>query len=84
MFLRQLRLLFIPTDEGHVHPVFRHMFVPSAPSLAFVGLLWKSVRFPQFELQASNLHVFFMVTGSFVLMSLPISSRMPYILPCGP
>lgn len=42
-----------PADEGHVHPVYKHIFVPAAPSLAFVGLLWKSLRFPQFELQAS-------------------------------
>ncbi len=36
-----------------MHPLYKHIFVPAvAPSLALVGLLWKSLRNPQFELQA--------------------------------
>ncbi len=40
----------------HVTPLFKAIFlIPTAPTLAFVGLPWKSVRFPQFELQVLNL-----------------------------
>ncbi len=40
----------------HVTPLFKAIFlIPTAPTLAFVGLPWKSVRFPQFELQVRNL-----------------------------
>lgn len=48
-FLKEANL--ITTDDGHVHPTFKHIFVPSAPTLCFV-MLWKNLRFPQFELQA--------------------------------
>ena len=35
-----------------MHPLYKHIFVPAvAPSLALIGLLWKSLRNPQFELQ---------------------------------
>lgn len=36
----------------HVEPLWLHIFPPLAPSLAFIGLPWKVVPFPQFELQA--------------------------------
>jgi hypothetical protein len=40
-------------DDGRVHAMYRHVFPPRfAPTLAFVGLPWKIVPFPQFELQA--------------------------------
>ncbi|BDA50060.1 Flavin-containing monooxygenase FMO GS-OX3 [Coccomyxa sp. Obi] len=43
----------ISTDDNRVTPLFRHIFVPSvAPTLAFIGLLWKALRNFQFELQA--------------------------------
>lgn len=35
-----------------VAPLWKHMYVPGyAPTLAFVGLIQKSIRNPQFELQ---------------------------------
>ncbi|KAF8068234.1 flavin-containing monooxygenase [Scenedesmus sp. PABB004] len=36
----------------HVPGLFRHMWVPSLPTLALIGVPWKVVPFPQFELQA--------------------------------
>ncbi|CAL5222037.1 g4330 [Coccomyxa viridis] len=46
-------LNLIRTEDQHVHPLYRHVFVPSAaPTLAFIGLLWKSLRNLQFETQA--------------------------------
>ncbi|CAL8465411.1 g4947 [Coccomyxa elongata] len=43
----------ISTDDNRVKPLYRHIFVPSvAPTLAFIGLLWKALRNFQFELQA--------------------------------
>ncbi|KAL0047447.1 hypothetical protein WJX82_003623 [Trebouxia sp. C0006] len=49
-FLHQAGLL--TTDNMHVTPLLKAIFlIPTAPTLAFVGLPWKSVRFPQFELQ---------------------------------
>ena len=42
------------TDQMRVHPLYQHIFPPdTAPTLAFIGLLWKSVRNPQFEYQVS-------------------------------
>lgn len=50
-FLHQAGLL--TTDNMHVTPLLKAIFlIPTAPTLALVGLPWKSVRFPQFELQA--------------------------------
>jgi hypothetical protein len=43
--------IVLSADDGHVHPTYKHIFVPDAPTLCFIGLLWKSLRFPQFELQ---------------------------------
>jgi len=41
--------------DGRVAPLFKHVFPPAAaPSLAFIGLLWKSIRNTQFELQARH------------------------------
>ncbi|WIA31017.1 hypothetical protein OEZ86_001056 [Tetradesmus obliquus] len=41
------------SGQQHVPGLYQHMFVPQlGPSLAFVGLPWKVVPFPQFELQA--------------------------------
>ena len=40
------------SSDNRVAPLYEHVFPPSlAPSLAFVGLPWKVVPFPQFELQ---------------------------------
>lgn len=40
-------------DDMRVAPLFKHVFPPvAAPSLAFIGLLFKSLRNTQFELQA--------------------------------
>ena len=42
------------TDQMRVHPLYQHIFPPdTAPTLAFIGLLWKSLRNPQFEYQVS-------------------------------
>ena len=36
-----------------VSPLYQHVFPPAyAPSLSFIGLPWKVVPFPQYELQA--------------------------------
>lgn len=43
----------ISVQDNRVGPVHRHVFPPHyAPTLSFVGLTWKVVPFPQFELQA--------------------------------
>ena len=40
-------------DDNYVNPLYEHLFVPeNRSSLSFVGLCWKVVPFPQFELQA--------------------------------
>jgi len=41
------------TDDNHVAPLYKHIFAVTAPTLAFVGLAWKSLRNVQFELQVS-------------------------------
>lgn len=42
----------IKSQDMRVDPLWMHIFPPSvAPSLAFVGLLWKSLRNWQFQLQ---------------------------------
>lgn len=39
-------------QDNRVGPLYQHVFPPAAaPTLAFVGLPWKVVPFPQFELQ---------------------------------
>jgi hypothetical protein len=41
------------SGQQYVPGLYQHMFLPEfAESLAFVGLPWKVVPFPQFELQA--------------------------------
>ena len=41
-------------QDNCVSPLYRHVFPPAlAPTLGFVGLCWKVVPFPQFELQAA-------------------------------
>ncbi|WIA31500.1 hypothetical protein OEZ86_002393 [Tetradesmus obliquus] len=48
-----LQALGLSTAQQHVAPLFQHMFVPGqAPGLAFIGLPWRVVPFPMFELQA--------------------------------
>lgn len=45
----------ITSHDMRVGPLWNHIFPPSvAPTLAFIGLAWKSLRNPQFELQVSN------------------------------
>ncbi|PSC67968.1 flavin-containing monooxygenase FMO GS-OX-like 4 isoform A [Micractinium conductrix] len=49
---------FLPTglvsvEDGHLARLYQHVFPPTvAPTLSFVGLPWKIVPFPQFELQS--------------------------------
>lgn len=44
--------LELDTSDNHAAPLYKHVFPPAAaPSLAFVGLLWKSLRYIQFEMQ---------------------------------
>ena len=46
-------LHFVSAEDNAVGPLYEHVFPPSvAPSLSFVGLPWKVVPFPQFELQS--------------------------------
>jgi aliphatic glucosinolate S-oxygenase len=46
-------LLALSCAVPRVAPLFQHVFPPAlAPTLSFVGLPWKVVPFPQFELQA--------------------------------
>ena len=43
----------VEVNDNCVSPLFEHIFPPAlAPSLSFIGLPWKVVPFPQFELQA--------------------------------
>ncbi|KAK9832816.1 hypothetical protein WJX81_004138 [Elliptochloris bilobata] len=50
-FLQHLEL--VETDDMRVAPLYKHVFPPAAaPTLAFIGLLFKSLRNMQFELQA--------------------------------
>ena len=44
----------VRTAENHVAPLYKHIFAVTAPTLAFIGLAWKSLRNVQFELQASS------------------------------
>ena len=42
----------VTSHDMRVDPLWQHIFPPSvAPTLAFVGLAWKSIRNQQFELQ---------------------------------
>nr|XP_043607025.1 flavin-containing monooxygenase FMO GS-OX-like 4 isoform X2 [Erigeron canadensis] len=42
----------VSVDDNRVGPLYKHVFPPSlAPWLSFVGLPWKIIPFPQFELQ---------------------------------
>ena len=42
----------ITTEGGMVAPLFEHLFHVEEPSLSFVGIPYKVVPFPQFEVQA--------------------------------
>lgn len=43
----------VTSHDMRVDPLWQHIFPPSvAPTLAFIGLAWKSIRNQQFELQA--------------------------------
>ncbi|XP_042056696.1 flavin-containing monooxygenase FMO GS-OX-like 4 [Salvia splendens] len=43
----------VTVEDNRVGPLYQHIFPPSlAPWLSFVGLPWKVVPFPQFELQS--------------------------------
>ena len=41
----------LPSDNMHMSPLYKAVFHINKPTLSFVGLPWKSVRFPQFEVQ---------------------------------
>lgn len=45
----------VSVDDNRIHPLYKHVFVPHqlAPHLAFVGLPFKVIPFPMFQLQAS-------------------------------
>jgi len=46
-------IVSVSVEDNCVAPLFKHVFHPSwAPSLSFIGLPWKVVPFPQFELQS--------------------------------
>ena len=47
-----LRGDLVQVTDNCVAPLFEHVFPPAAPTLAFIGLPWKVVPFPMFELQA--------------------------------
>ncbi|CAN1333360.1 Flavin-containing monooxygenase FMO GS-OX-like 3 [Linum perenne] len=43
----------VTVDDNRVGPLYKHVFPPAlAPGLSFVGLPWKSLIFPMFELQS--------------------------------
>ena len=43
----------LKTDGMRIDPLYMHVLHPAvAPTLAFVGLLWKNVPYPQMEMQA--------------------------------
>ncbi|KAK7307795.1 hypothetical protein VNO77_41174 [Canavalia gladiata] len=43
----------VTVDDNRVGPLYKHVFPPAlAPSLSFVGLPWKVLPFPMFELQS--------------------------------
>ncbi|KAK4557932.1 hypothetical protein RGQ29_007605 [Quercus rubra] len=43
----------VNVDDNRVGPLYKHVFPPAlAPCLSFVGLPWKVVPFPMFELQS--------------------------------
>ncbi len=45
----------VTSHDMRVDPLWQHIFPPNvAPTLSFVGLIWKSLRNPQFELQVSH------------------------------
>jgi hypothetical protein len=42
----------VDSSRSHVRPLYQHMFNPEVgPSLSFIGLTFKVVPFPQYELQ---------------------------------
>ena len=44
----------VSVDDNRIHPLYKHVFVPQlAPHLAFIGLPFKVIPFPMFQLQAS-------------------------------
>lgn len=43
----------VTSNDMRVDPLWQHIFPPNvAPTLSFIGLIWKSLRNPQFELQS--------------------------------
>ncbi|KAL4425758.1 hypothetical protein ABPG75_009774 [Micractinium tetrahymenae] len=43
----------VSVEDNRVGPLYQHVFPPAlAPTLSFVGLPWKIIPFPQFELQS--------------------------------
>ncbi|KAL5748516.1 hypothetical protein ACOSP7_025558 [Xanthoceras sorbifolium] len=43
----------ITVDDNRVGPLYKHVFPPAlAPWLSFVGIVWKVIPFPAFELQS--------------------------------
>jgi len=42
----------VPVDDNFVGPLYEDIFCPEREGLAFIGLPWKVVPFPQFQVQA--------------------------------
>lgn len=42
----------VSVDDNHVAPLYEHCINANAPSMSFIGLPWKVVPFPMFELQS--------------------------------
>eukprot|EP00793_Prasinoderma_coloniale_P001785 PRCOL_00003591-RA len=46
----------VAVEDNRVGPLYEHMFTPAlGASLSFIGLPWRVVPFPQFELQAKRI-----------------------------
>ncbi len=46
----------VSTEGNRVAPLYKHVWPIIAPGLAFIGLVWKSLRFIQFEMQVPPPH----------------------------
>ncbi|XP_004299651.1 PREDICTED: flavin-containing monooxygenase FMO GS-OX-like 3-like [Fragaria vesca subsp. vesca] len=52
-FLETNGIVTVDEDDNRVGPLFKHVFPPAlAPSLSFVGVPWRAIPFPCFELQS--------------------------------
>uniref|UniRef100_A0A7S0RVR3 Flavin-containing monooxygenase n=1 Tax=Pyramimonas obovata TaxID=1411642 RepID=A0A7S0RVR3_9CHLO len=42
----------ISVEDNYVHPLYEQVFATKAPTLSLIGIPWKVIPFPQFELQS--------------------------------